>query len=127
MAGQETQYTRCRHNETGHEAEIPTEALDAWSRLGWESIGDSRSQNEAEQERIDAENASADLQVEVAEELAAPKPPKVSEVLAQVGDDPEAAQAALDAEQARENPRTTLVDGLQKIIDAATGGENQEG
>ena len=39
----------------------------------------------------------------------------VDEVLARVGDDPEAAAAALEAEQARSKPRTTLVTALQRI------------
>lgn len=39
----------------------------------------------------------------------------VEEVLDRVGDDPAAAQAALDAEQAKEKPRATLVEKLQAI------------
>ncbi|MGV1029618.1 MAG: hypothetical protein ACOYBU_14040 [Dermatophilaceae bacterium] len=45
-------------------------------------------------------------------------------ILADVGEDAEMAQEALDAEQARDKPRTSLTAKLQKIIDAAadTGG-----
>jgi hypothetical protein len=40
-------------------------------------------------------------------------------ILADVGEDAELAQAALDAEQARDKPRTSLTAKLQKIIDTA--------
>jgi len=40
-------------------------------------------------------------------------------ILADVGDDAEAAQAALDVELARDTPRTSLTAKLQKIVDAA--------
>ena len=40
---------------------------------------------------------------------------KVAEVLAAVGDDPERARLALEAEQASPSPRTTLVDRLSTI------------
>lgn len=40
---------------------------------------------------------------------------KVDDVLTAVGDDPERAKAALDAEKASPKPRTTLVDRLSTI------------
>ena len=40
-------------------------------------------------------------------------------ILADVGEDPEAAQAALDAELKREKPRTSLTAKLEKIVEAA--------
>lgn len=43
------------------------------------------------------------------------KPPTVADVLAQVGDDPVAAAAALADEQARDKPRPSLVDKLAAI------------
>lgn len=39
-------------------------------------------------------------------------------ILAEVGDDPLAAQAALDAENARETPRTSLIAKLERIAAA---------
>jgi hypothetical protein len=49
-------------------------------------------------------------------------------ILADVGEDAAAAQEALDAEQARDKPRTSLTAKLQKIIDAAdTGGASAGG
>jgi len=51
--------TRCKHDEIGAEAELPTDALDAWKARGWEPISDSRSRHAAEVERVDAENAAA--------------------------------------------------------------------
>jgi hypothetical protein len=41
----------------------------------------------------------------------------VATVLAEVGSDPVKAAAALEAETARNNPRSTLVDALNRIID----------
>jgi hypothetical protein len=40
-------------------------------------------------------------------------------ILADVGDDGQKAQAALDAEQARDKPRTSLIAKLEKIVEAA--------
>ena len=48
-------------------------------------------------------------------------PTGVKEILAEVGDDAEAAQRYLDAENAAKKPRKTLVEALQKVIDAAKG------
>ena len=61
------------------------------------------------------------------EEVEEPKPERVREpsakdVLTEVGDDAEAAQAALEAEQAKEKPRKNLVDGLEAVIAAAAAG-----
>lgn len=43
----------------------------------------------------------------------------VDDVLARVGDDPTAAQAALDAENAKSKPRKSLVEKLQAITDGS--------
>lgn len=43
------------------------------------------------------------------------KTPTVDDILSQVGDDPDKATAALEAEQGRENPRSTLISALEKI------------
>lgn len=50
--------------------------------------------------------------------------PKVKDVLEKVGDNPELAQRALDAEKSATggDGRVTLVEGLQKVV-AGTGGE----
>lgn len=47
----------------------------------------------------------------------------VEEVLADVGDDPDKAGAALALEHARAKPRKTLLDALNAIIEAADSGE----
>lgn len=44
------------------------------------------------------------------------KPPKVADVMKDVGDDPVKAQAALDAENATDAPRTGLVKKLEIVI-----------
>ena len=44
--------------------------------------------------------------------------PTVDDILSAVGDDPDAARAALAAEQNRPKPRKSLVSKLEEIIDA---------
>lgn len=44
-----------------------------------------------------------------------PKPGTVEFILNEVGDDPEKAKAALEAEQAEDKPRSTLVEKLEAI------------
>jgi hypothetical protein len=41
----------------------------------------------------------------------------INEIKAWVGDDQEKAQAALDAENEKENPRSTLVDWLEGVLE----------
>lgn len=122
--------TRCRHNETGAEAELPTEALAAWQAHGWEPISDSRSYEAAEAERVQVETAAAAHVAEVVAVLTTGRL-TVDKVLEQVGEDPNAAVAALQVEQSHENPRTTLVARLNQIInpagDAGTTKENSDG
>ncbi|TIC78783.1 hypothetical protein [Nocardioides sp. GY 10127] len=57
---------------------------------------------------------------------AQPAPGTVKAILSEVGDDPAAATAALDAEVVGEN-RATLVKKLQAIIDAADSGDDTDG
>ena len=52
-----------------------------------------------------------------------PKEPSVKDILAAVGEDPEAAAAALEAERAKVKPRTSLIDGLEAVIAAAGDGD----
>lgn len=44
----------------------------------------------------------------------------VDEVIAWIGDDPERAQAALDAEDQRDKPRTTLTDHARSVLNNPT-------
>ena len=111
--------TRCRHAEIGAESEIPTDALAAFVARGWEPIGESRSVEDANQERVDAENAAAWHVADVVEILTSDEHLTVAETLAEVGDDPEAATVALQVEQSHENPRTTLVARLNQITNPA--------
>lgn len=119
--------TRCRHEETQAEAELPTDALAAWIAHGWEPISDSRTVESAEAERVTAENTAAAHVQDVVEAITAQKL-TVAEVLEEVGDDPAAAAAALQVEQSTENPRSTLVARLNQITnpagDAGTPKEN---
>lgn len=75
-----------------------------------------------------APGALADVPADVADELidrddfklaAAPPVATVKETLAQVDGDPVEAARVLDEEQARPNPRTSLVKALEQIVAAA--------
>ena len=66
------------------------------------------------------------------EEVEEPKPeparaPSVKDILAEVGDDPEAAATVLEVEQAKDKPRKSLVDGLEAVIAAAGGNAGDNG
>ncbi len=111
--------TLCRHAELGVEVNQPTDALAAFVARGWEPIGESRSEEDANQERVDAENAAALHVADVVEILTSDEHLTVAETLAEVGDDPETASAALAVEQSHENPRTTLVARLNQITNPA--------
>jgi len=60
------------------------------------------------------------------EELAEVRKGNVDQQLDKVGDDPVKAQQVLDAEQAAAKPRTTLLTGLQDVLDAAAVAEGEE-
>lgn len=110
------------HNETtGGYAEVSADAVDHWKRLGWQPVSEPRDYQAALAEQATREDEAADAVAEVAE--VTPQE-TVAEVLDRVGDDPDLARAALDAEQASDKPRSTLVDRLTKI--AADSGQSEE-
>lgn len=80
--------------------------------------------DEADLERLLAEGFLAEVDAKVtgskAEKGSASdgKPTSVKDILAAVGNDKVAAQEYLDEENAAEKPRTSLVEGLQGVIDA---------
>lgn len=114
----ELQVTRCQHKETGQFADIPTEALPGWEKLGWDPLGPSQSLAEIHDAKVTAENAQA--ATEAAADVLADEVPDhtVKEIVDEVGDDPVKAQAALEAEQATDAPRKTLVAALTKVLEA---------
>ena len=114
-------YTRCKHDVTGHEAELPTDVAGTWQRLGWQPISEPRTEADADAERAAEAVADAERVAEVTQAVAADKPPVIDDVLELVSDDPAAAQVALDAELARPKPRTTLVDRLTHITAGDAG------
>lgn len=77
--------------------DVPDDKLQSWLDQGWLEV--------------DAEGKL----------LKAAKPPSIKDVLAEVGDDPEKAAAALEAEQAG-SARPTLVEKLQGIADSQNDG-----
>lgn len=80
-------FVRCRHKGVEGEAVLPVSALHIMT--GWEPVDAT--------EVVPVEGAT------------------VAQVLAEVGDDPVKAAAALEAEQASPNPRSTLVERLSRI------------
>lgn len=115
--------TRCKHPETGGVAELPTDSLAAWKAHGWEPISGSRTLEAAEAERVTAENLAA-AEVDAVVETITAEHLTVDEVLAEVGDDPATAAAALQVEQSHESPRSTLVARLIQI--AGDAGNQKE-
>lgn len=114
-------FVRMHNPQTGAYAEVPADAVAHHERLGWTPEGEPRSYTEAvaEQAARDDEAALAAQEVALAAETET-----VADVLTRVGDDPDLARAALDAEQASDKPRKTLVDRLTTI--AADSGQNGE-
>lgn len=56
-----------------------------------------------------------------------PKEPSVKDILAAVGEDPEAARAALEAEQEKgDKARKSLVEGLEVVIASAAAGNDDD-
>lgn len=118
--------TLLRHPVTGGEWEAPTDSVDAWTspELGWEAVTGSRTPSAVLAERVAADEAHAARIDQVAQLVTGDTTPTIAEIEAQVGDDPDAALVALQAEQARPTPRTTLVERLTKI--ATQGGHTEE-
>lgn len=120
-------WTRAVHPEAG-EAILPLAALP--NMPYWEPVGEpADSQQELlirrDEERAAALDAEKARVVKAAEAVEAGE--KKDDVLDVVAGDPAAARAALEAELAKDKPRTTLVHGLEEIIerpgDAATEGD----
>jgi hypothetical protein len=114
------EWTRVRHPDTGGEAIVPVESLPLHEPRGWEPFGEEADDPavlliQADTERADAAEAAAAQAEQAAEST---EGGTVAEVLAAVGDDPTAARAALDAEQAKDHPRSTLVARLEQIADS---------
>lgn len=88
-----------------------TDLLTAWDEMTVD-------EQTAEAGRVDSVSDD-DLAAELASGESDPTAGNVDEVLARVGDDPEAAAIALSHEQAKPRPRKGLIDGLEAVIAAA--------
>lgn len=55
-------WTRCRNETIGAEVELPTDALVAYMARGWDPISESRTIEQADAERVAAENAAATIE-----------------------------------------------------------------
>jgi hypothetical protein len=80
---------RIEHRDLGLESTVIDSTLPVWEKRGWTVVDT-------------ADNV--------------PDRHTVEEVLAEVGDDPERAARALDAERASAKPRKSLVEGLERIL-----------
>ena len=107
-----SEIVRVINPETGDVGEVPATGLMHWTARGWEVATDEV-----------REPTLADHPVPVITDKDSPgegepEPPKatrVGDILAEVGDDPEKAAAALEAEVAGK-ARTTLVAALEAIV-----------
>jgi hypothetical protein len=108
------EFKAMRNPANGSVAEIPADAADAHEARGWEPLTDARTYGQAQQERADFEAEALEAAQAAAE--AVDQGGTVAEVLADVGDDPDKAQAALEAEQAGKQ-RVSLMNALSKVID----------
>lgn len=122
-----TMWTRARHPETGGEGIVPVDSLDVLGARGWQAYGQPSADRNELQVQIDTEAQEAALAARrEADRLAAGGgEATVQAVLGNVGDDPGKARAALDAEQAKDRPRSTLVDALSKVIESAGTAGNE--
>jgi hypothetical protein len=123
------EFVRMRNPANGSIDEIPAGAADAYERKGFERLTDARSYAQADQERVEAELAAEAALAragDAAGQIAGTTDERtVAEVLADVGDDPDLARAALDAETAGRN-RSTLTAQLEHIIAAGQTGDTEE-
>jgi hypothetical protein len=74
-------------------------------------------------ETVEVEEAALSIYTDRGWVLADSGPVKVDDVLSQVGDDPERARLALEAERSGDKPRKSLVTALERI---ASPTENKE-
>lgn len=124
-----TMWTRARNADTGGEAVVPVDSLVNIGAKGWEAYGDPTEDRSSLVTQIDQEKAEAAL---VARQEAAQAAQTAAEgtrdaVLAEVGDDPARARAALEAEQAKDKPRSTLVAALEPIANSDAGQASNAG
>lgn len=113
------------HPVTGHTAEITESALGTVARSGWVLADDEGAPVEGWTAPSDSLIPDDEPPVEApaADDAQVPDG-TVHEILDWVGDDPARAQAALEAEQAKDTPRISLVEPLQALSD--TNPESQE-
>lgn len=97
------------------DADTEPDASDAAPDTGTDDAADDSANAVAD---ADDESATSDVAPDAADE---PDPTEgtVPEILERVGDDLEAAAAVLAAESAKDNPRSTLVEPLQEMLDNA--------
>jgi hypothetical protein len=123
-----TEWIRVKHPITDGSAIVPVDSLPLMTATGWEPVGEATADRmdllrRADQEVMDADDLDAVRAEEAAHTAVAGR---AADVLDAVGDDPDAARAALEAERGKEKPRTTLVTQLQRIADAGPPANQEE-
>lgn len=112
-----TEFVRIEHPDVAGRAVVPVGAMPAYQALGWEPVSEPRPYGElVDEETIRAQELAAEQESGQAEAQA---DGTVAQVLERVGDDPEAAEAALRVEQEKTQPRVTLVAELERIAGQA--------
>lgn len=111
------------HPDTASPGLIPWGARDYWQGIGWEPSAPPDPHNPT---RDPSMNPGADRA-----RAGYPGTGTVTDVNDWVSGDPARARAALEAEEARDNPRSTLIDSLQRVAaaddsNAATAAQSTE-
>lgn len=110
-----SEFVRIRHPETKGEADVPAGSMPAWESRGWEAVSEPRSYSRAQdEETLRAQRAAAGA-AEARAEAEQAAGDTVEQVLDRVGEDPVLAAEALRVENAKAQPRVTLVARLERI------------
>lgn len=121
-AAPEGMFVRCRNDELDLEAELLAKAVPIERLKGWTPISEPRSRGQADHEAGVAEHeAELARRSAAAAAIAAVEGGSRADVLEVVGADPDAARAALEAERAKDKPRSTLTDQLEQIAEPGPG------
>lgn len=86
--------------------------------IDWPAPGGTIDVPDAEGEQLVAQGVAGEVDAGKAAAGSSGKPATIKRVLAEVGDDPELAVAALELEQAQDEPRSSLIEKLEAIATA---------
>jgi hypothetical protein len=122
-------FQRMTHPDIDGGIRVAVGAVSSFEARGWVTAGDPATRSALDDEETVAAQQAAAAERAARAEVTVDAPVKA--VLEQVGDDPVRARVALEAEQGKEQPRSTLVDPLAKVAAAdeagTTEGESDNG